>query len=81
MYTPSNPTNVGLIVVAASALTAAAGSLDAWVYMDHGQVFAQGPASSDCLLGRNIRFNRGGLAAAKPVAQAIHVDVDDWRRE
>jgi uncharacterized membrane protein YoaK (UPF0700 family) len=51
MYTGSDQTNVGLSVAAASALTAAGGSMDAWVYMDHGHVFANAQTGNVVLFG------------------------------
>jgi hypothetical protein len=34
-----------------------------------------------CLMHRDIRLNGGDSAAADPVPQTVHVDVDDRRRE
>jgi uncharacterized membrane protein YoaK (UPF0700 family) len=66
MYTPSDPTNVGLSVVAASVLTAAGGSMDAWVYMDHGHVFANAQTGNVVLFGIHV-------AAGDFTAAARHV--------
>ena len=62
MYTRSDPTNVGLSVVAASVLTAAAGSMDAWVYMDHGHVFANAQTGNVVMFG--IHAAGGDFTAA-----------------
>ena len=62
MYTRSDPTNVSLSVVAASILTAGGGSIDAWVYTDHGHVFANAQTGNVVLLG--IYVAAGNFAAA-----------------
>jgi uncharacterized membrane protein YoaK (UPF0700 family) len=62
MHTRSDRTNVGLSVVAASILTAAGGSMDAWVYMDHGHVFANAQTGNVVLFG--IHAAAGDFAAA-----------------
>jgi uncharacterized membrane protein YoaK (UPF0700 family) len=62
MHTRSDQTNVGLSVVAASLLTAAGGSMDAWVYMDHGHVFANAQTGNVVLFG--IHAAAGDFAAA-----------------
>jgi uncharacterized membrane protein YoaK (UPF0700 family) len=66
MYARSDPTNVGLSVVAASVLTAAGGSMDAWVYMDHGHVLANAQTGNVVLLAIH-------LAAGDFTAAARHV--------
>ena len=66
MYIRSDPANVGLSVVAASVLTAAAGSMDAWVYMDHGHVFANAQTGNVVLFGIHV-------AAGDFIAAARHV--------
>jgi uncharacterized membrane protein YoaK (UPF0700 family) len=66
MYTLSDPTNIGLSVVAASVLTAAGGSMDAWVYMDHGHVFANAQTGNVVLFGIHV-------AAGNFTAAARHV--------
>jgi uncharacterized membrane protein YoaK (UPF0700 family) len=66
MYTRSDPTNVGLSVIAASVLTAAGGSMDAWVYMDHGHVFANAQTGNVVLFGIHV-------AAGDFTAAARHV--------
>jgi uncharacterized membrane protein YoaK (UPF0700 family) len=62
MYTRSGPTNVGLSVLAASVLTAPGGSMDAWVYMDHGHVFANAQTGNVVLFG--IYVAAGDFTAA-----------------
>jgi uncharacterized membrane protein YoaK (UPF0700 family) len=62
MHTRSDRTNVGLSVVAASILTAAGGSMDAWVYMDHGHVFANAQTGNVVLFG--IHAAAGDFTAA-----------------
>src|ERR1700733_13772272 len=62
MYARSDPTNVGLSVVAASVLTASGGSMDAWVYVDHGHVFANAQTANVVLFG--IHAAAGDLTAA-----------------
>jgi uncharacterized membrane protein YoaK (UPF0700 family) len=54
MYKRFDPTNVGLSIVAASVLTAAGGSMDAWVYMDHGHVFANAQTGNVVLIGVHV---------------------------
>jgi uncharacterized membrane protein YoaK (UPF0700 family) len=54
MYKRFDPTNLGLSVVAASVLTAAAGSMDAWVYMDHGHVFANAQTGNVVMFGIHV---------------------------
>jgi uncharacterized membrane protein YoaK (UPF0700 family) len=54
MYTRFGPTNVGLSVAAASVLTAAGGSMDAWVYMDHGHVFANAQTANVVLFAIHV---------------------------
>jgi uncharacterized membrane protein YoaK (UPF0700 family) len=66
MFTRFDPTNVGLSVVAASVLTAAGGSMDAWVYMDHGHVFANAQTGNVVLFGIHV-------AAGDFTAAARHV--------
>jgi uncharacterized membrane protein YoaK (UPF0700 family) len=63
MYIRSDPTNVGLIVVAASILTAAGGSMDAWVYMDHGHVFANAQTANVALFGIYVAAGDFTIAA------------------
>jgi uncharacterized membrane protein YoaK (UPF0700 family) len=54
IHTRSDRTNVGLSVVAASLLAAAGGSIDAWVYMDHGHVFANAQTGNVVLFGIHV---------------------------
>jgi uncharacterized membrane protein YoaK (UPF0700 family) len=62
MHIRSDQTNVGLSVVAVSVLTAAGGSMDAWVYMDHGHVFANAQTANVVLFG--IHAAAGDFTAA-----------------
>jgi uncharacterized membrane protein YoaK (UPF0700 family) len=62
MYTRSGATNVGLSVAAASVLTAAGGSMDAWVYVDHGHVFANAQTANVVLFA--IHAAGGDFTAA-----------------
>jgi uncharacterized membrane protein YoaK (UPF0700 family) len=62
MYTRSDPTNVASSVAAACVLAAAGGGMDAWVYMDHGHVFANAQTSNVVLFA--IHAAGGDLTAA-----------------
>jgi uncharacterized membrane protein YoaK (UPF0700 family) len=66
MRTRSDPTDVGLGVAAADILAAAGGSMDAWVYMDHGHVFANAQTANVVLVGIHV-------AAGDFTAAARHV--------
>jgi uncharacterized membrane protein YoaK (UPF0700 family) len=66
MFTRSDRPNVGLSVVAASVLTAAGGSMDAWVYMAHGHVFASAQTG-------NVVLFAAYVAAGDLTAAARHV--------
>jgi uncharacterized membrane protein YoaK (UPF0700 family) len=62
MFTHSDRPNVRLSLVAASILAAAGGSMDAWVYMDHGHVFASAQTGNVVLIGAYVAA--GDFAAA-----------------
>jgi uncharacterized membrane protein YoaK (UPF0700 family) len=62
MFTCSDRTHLGLGLVAAGVVTAAGGSLDAWVYMDHGHVFASAQTGNVVLFATDVAA--GDFAAA-----------------